>query len=142
VVEIEIRTTLERFRRFIILNTCYSFIPRGYLQDPSIFPEREGYQGRIYVEALSKLDLGAIRDIKFVKAYEVLGVIYNSKSGNTNLIWRQVKGNIGKVTGKASPNSIVNLIESGALPRSYVKRILAEMARKAAEEQDKASESA
>ena len=138
-VEIEIRTTLERFRRFIILNTCYSFIPKGYLQDPSIFPEREGTQGRIYVEALSKLDLGTIRDIKFVKAYEVLGVIYNSKSGNTNLIWRQVKGNIGKVTGKASPNSIVNLIEAGALPKSYVKRVLAELAQKAAEE-DKSSE--
>lgn len=130
-VKIEIRTTLERFRRFVILNTCYSFIPRGYLQDPSIFPEREGSPGRIYVEALSKLDLGTIRDIKFVKAFEVLGVIYSSKSGNTNLIWRQVKGNIGKITGEASPNSIVNLIEAGALPKSYVKKVLAEFAQKA-----------
>ena len=130
-VKIEMRTTLERFRRFVILNTCYSFIPRGYLQDPSIFPEREGSPGRIYVEALSKLDLGTIRDIKFVKAFEVLGVIYSSKSGNTNLIWRQVRGTIGKITGEASPNSIVNLIEAGVLPKSYVKKVLAELAQKA-----------
>ncbi|MCX8187370.1 MAG: hypothetical protein N3F65_02025 [Nitrososphaeria archaeon] len=130
-VKIEVRTTLERFRRFVILNTCYSFIPRGYLHDPSIFPEREGSLGRIYVEALSKLDLETIQDIKFVKAFEVLGIIYNSKSGNTNLIWRQVKGNIGKISGEASPNSIVNLIETGALPRSYVKKALAEFARRA-----------
>lgn len=129
-VKIEVRTTLERFRRFVILNTCYSFIPRGYLHDPSIFPEREGSLGRIYVEALSKLDLETIQDIKFVKAFEVLGIIYNSKSGNTNLIWRQVKGNIGKISGEASPNSIVNLIETGALPRSYVKKALAEFARR------------
>ncbi|MCS7132642.1 MAG: hypothetical protein NZ918_02830 [Aigarchaeota archaeon] len=129
-VKIEVRTTLERFRRFVILNTCYSFIPRGYLHDPSIFPEREGSLGRIYVEALSKLDLETIQDIKFVKAFEVLGIIYNSKSGNTNLIWRQVKGNIGKISGEASPNSIVNLIETGALPRSYVKKALAEFAQR------------
>jgi len=134
VVKIEIRTTLERFRRFVILNTCYSFIPKGYLQDPSIFPERESAQGRIYVEALSKLDLGVIREIKFVKAFEVLGVIYNSKSGNTSLIWRQIRGAVGKVTGEASPNSIVNLIEAGALPKSYVKKVLAEFAQKAGSE--------
>ncbi|MCD6591606.1 MAG: hypothetical protein J7K78_01130 [Thaumarchaeota archaeon] len=129
-VEIEIRTTLEKFRRFVILNTCYSFIPKGYLKDPTIFPERDINPGRIYVEALSKLDLGEIRDIRFVKAYEVLGVIYNSKSGNTSLIWRQVKGTLGKVSGKASPNSIVNLIEAGALPRSYVKQVLKELEEK------------
>ena len=132
-VEIEIKTTLEKFRRFIILNTCYSFIPRGYLKDPSIFPERDTNPGRIYVEALSKLNLGEIREIRFVKAYEVLGVIYNSKSGNTSLIWRQVKGTLGKVSGIASPNSIVNLIEAGALPRSYVKQFLEEFEKKSRE---------
>ena len=40
-VRIEVRTTLERFRRFLILNTCFSFIPKGYLNDPTIFPERD-----------------------------------------------------------------------------------------------------
>ena len=121
-VEIEIKTTLEKFRRFVILNTCYSFIPRGYLKDPSIFPERDTNPGRIYVEALSKLNLGEIREIRFVKAYEVLG-----------LIWRQVRGTLGKVSGTASPNSIVNLIEAGALPRSYVKQFLEEFEKKSRE---------
>jgi len=134
VVRIEVRTTLERFRRFIILNTCFSFIPKGYLKDPSIFPERDASEGRIYVEAVSKLDLETIRNIKFIKALEVLGVIYRSKSGNTQLIWRQIKGNIGKVTGEASPNSIVNLIEAGVLSRSMIRKMLDEMAQKAGEE--------
>ncbi len=125
-MEIDVKTTLEKFRRFMILNTCYSFIPKGYFKDPSIFPEREP-PGRIHVEALSKLSLEVIREIRFVKAYEVLGIIYNSKSGNTNLIWRQVKGTIGRASGKASPNSIVNLIEAEVLPKSYVKKFLKEL---------------
>lgn len=123
-VKIECKTTLERFRQFIILNTCKSFIPSEYLKDPGIFPERDVSQGLIYVEAVSKTDLEKIRDIRFVKAVEVLGVIYKSKSGNTDLKWRQIKGVVGKVVGEASPNSIVNLIESGVLPRSSIKKML------------------
>jgi len=123
-VNIELKTTLERFRQFIILNTCRSFIPPGYLKDPSIFPERDPSQGLIYVEAVSKIDLEKIRDIRFVKVAEVLGVIYKSKSGNTDLKWRQIKGVVGKVVGEASPNSIVNLIESGVLPKSSIKKMI------------------
>ncbi|MEM3398149.1 MAG: hypothetical protein QW724_00180 [Nitrososphaerota archaeon] len=123
-VKIECKTTLERFRQFIILNTCKSFIPTEYLKDPGIFPERDISQGLIYVEAVSKTNLERIRDIRFVKAIEVLGVIYKSKSGNTDLKWRQIKGVVGKVVGEASPNSIVNLIESGVLPRSSIKKML------------------
>ncbi|MCD6126007.1 MAG: hypothetical protein J7J19_03250 [Thaumarchaeota archaeon] len=134
-VRIEVRTTLERFRRFLILNTCFSFIPKGYLNDPTIFPERDASEGRIYVEAVSKLDLGTIRNIRFIKALEVLGIIYRSKSGNTHLIWRQVRGNIGKVSGEASPNSIVNLIEAGVLSKSVVKKVLSQLAEKAEGEQ-------
>lgn len=133
-MEIDIKTTLEKFRKFMILNTCYSFIPRGYLKDPSIFPERDP-PGRIYVEALSKLELETIREIRFIKAYEVLGVIYNSKSGNTSLIWRQVKGTIGRVSGRASPNSVVNLIEAEVLPKSYVKKVLREIESQARSEE-------
>ncbi len=125
-MRIEVKTTLERFRQFIILNTCRSFIPPGYLKDPSIFPEREAEEGRIYVEAASKLDLGQIRNVRFVKVAEVLGVIYKSKSGNTDLIWRQVRGNIGKVSGEASPNSIVNLIEAGVIPKSMIRKMIQE----------------
>lgn len=127
-VQIELKTTLERFRHFIILNTCRSFIPPGYLKDPSIFPERDPSHGLIYVEAVSKIDLEKIREVRFVKVAEVLGVIYKSKSGNTDLRWRQIKGVVGKVIGEASPNSIVNLIESGVLSKSSVKKMLQQSA--------------
>ncbi len=39
-----------------------------------------------------------------------LGIIYNSKSGNTSLKWRQIRRNNGKVTGEASANSLTNLL--------------------------------
>lgn len=135
-VKIELKTTLERFRQFIILNTCRSFIPPGYLKDPSIFPERDSSQGLIYVEAVSKIDLEKIRDIRFVKVAEVLGVIYKSKSGNTDLRWRQIRGVVGKVVGEASPNSIVNLIESGVLPKSSVKKMLQQFTLESIREED------
>lgn len=139
-VRIEVKTTLERFRQFVILNTCRSFIPPGYLKDPSIFPERDAEEGRIYVEAASKLDLGQIRNVRFVKVAEVLGVIYRSKSGNTELIWRQVRGNIGKVSGEASPNSIVNLIEVGVLQKSMVKKMIEELSSSQGEEESSGEE--
>jgi len=123
----------------VILNTCRSFIPPGYLKDPSIFPERDAEEGRIYVEAASKLELGQIRNVRFVKVAEVLGVIYKSKSGNTDLIWRQVRGNIGKVVGEASPNSIVNLIEAGVLPRSTVRRMIEELSTQRLEPSEEAT---
>ena len=46
--------------------------------------------------------LKKIRDITFVNARDVLGIIYNSRSGNTKLNWRQIGRNNGKVTGEAS----------------------------------------
>ena len=138
-MRIEVKATLERFRQFVILNTCRSFIPPGYLKDPSIFPERDAEEGRIYVEAASKLELGQIRNVRFVKVAEVLGVIYKSKSGNTDLIWRQVRGNIGKVVGEASPNSIVNLIEAGVLPRSTVRRMIEELSTQRLEPSEEAT---
>lgn len=123
-MEIDIKTTLERFRRFIIYNTCLSFIPKGYLKDPTIFPERSSDKGEIYVEAASKVELARIRDLTFVKAADILGVIYRSKTGNTHLKWRQIKGSIGRLTGVASPNSIVNLIEARVITREYVEEVL------------------
>ncbi len=132
-VQIDTRTPLDKFRRFIILNTCYSFMPKGYLHDSSIFPERNSSEGTIYVEAASKIELNKIRDITFVKAIDVLGVIYKSKSGNTQLKWRQLRGSLGRVTGEASPNSIVNLLEAGVLTRDFMKRVLREVREKVSE---------
>ena len=50
-----------------------------------------------------------------MNARDVLGIIYNSKTGNTSLKWRQIRRMEGKVTGEASPNSLTNLAEAGVL---------------------------
>ena len=124
--EIETPCSLESFRRFIITSTCSSYIPTSYLNDFEVFPEREEGQGPIYVEAADKVTLKKIRDITFVNAKDVLGIIYTSKSGNTTLKWRQIRRYNGKATGEAASNSLGNLAESGAITlewvENYVKR--------------------
>lgn len=119
-VKIESVTMLENFREFLILSCCKSFMPPGYFKDQYIFPERDSSLGTIYIEAASKIELSKIRDITFTRVYDVLGVIYVSRSGNTNLKWRQSRGRMGKVSGEASSNSLVNLIDSRVLTRSYI----------------------
>ena len=119
-VEIDAPSSLESFRRFIIASTCSSFAPRSYLEDPEVFAEREEGLGSIYVEAADKVTLKKIREITFVNAKDVLGVIYSSKSGNTSLKWRQTRKNSGKVTGEASSNSLVNLAEGGVITLEWV----------------------
>ena len=121
-VEIDAPSSLESFRRFIIASTCSSFAPRSYLEDPEVFAEREDSLWSIYVEAADKVTLKKIREITFVNAKDVLGVIYSSKSGNTSLKWRQTRKNTGKVTGEASSNSLVNLAEGGVITLEWVEK--------------------
>jgi hypothetical protein len=64
--------------------------------------------------------LKKLREMTFVNAKEILGIIYSSKSGNTQLKWRQTRRRIGKVQGFASPNALVNLVESGVLTQEWV----------------------
>jgi hypothetical protein len=116
--------TLESFRRFIISSTCKSYAPRNYLEDSEVFAEREDNLGAIYVEAADKVTLKKIRDITFMNARDVLGIIYNSKSGNTSLKWRQIRRMEGKVTGEASPNSLTNLAEAGVITLDWVENYL------------------
>ena len=123
-VTISTPATLESFRRFIISSTCKSYAPRSYLEDAEVFAEREDNLGAIYVEAADKVTLKKIRDITFMNARDVLGIIYNSKSGNTSLKWRQIRRMEGKVTGEASPNSLTNLAESGVLTLDWVENYL------------------
>ena len=123
-VTISTPATLESFRRFIISSTCKSYAPRSYLEDSEVFAEREDNLGAIYVEAADKVTLKKIRDITFMNARDVLGIIYNSKSGNTSLKWRQIRRMEGKVTGEASPNSLTNLAESGILTLDWVENYL------------------
>ena len=119
-VEINTPASLESFRRFIIASTCVSFAPKSYLDDFEVFAEREESRGSIYIEAADKVTLKKIREITFVNARDVLGIIYNSKSGNTALKWRQTRRNSGKVTGDASSNSLVNLAEAGVITLEWV----------------------
>jgi hypothetical protein len=123
-VQIETTASLESFRKFIIISTCRSFIPESYLHDYEVFPEREEGPGAIYIEAADKVTLKKIREMTFVNAKEILGIIYSSKSGNTQLKWRQTRRRIGKVQGFASPNALVNLVESGVLTQEWVDNYL------------------
>ena len=119
-VKIDTPASLESFRRFTIASTCSSFAPKSYMEDSEVFPEREEDLGSIYVEAADKVTLKKIREITFVNARDVLGIIYNSKSGNTSLKWRQIRRNNGKVTGEASSNSLVNLAEARVITLDWV----------------------
>jgi len=119
-VQINAPSSLDNFRKFVIASTCSSFAPNSYIDDIEVFPEREESLGSIYVEAADKVTLKKIRDITFVNARDVLGIIYNSKSGNTSLKWRQIRRNNGKVVGQASSNSLVNLAQSGVITLDWV----------------------
>ena len=103
-----------------------SFIPDGYVRDPEVFPEKEGETGSIYIEAADKVTLKKIRDITFVNARDILGIIYVSKSGNTKLKWRESRGEQGKLSGEASTNSLVNLFSSRVLSKEYTDQLLAQ----------------
>ena len=127
-VKIDAAASLESFRKFIIASTCNSFAPQSYVDDSDVFAERENNLGSIYVEAADKVTLKKIRDMTFVNAKDVLGIIYNSKSGNTSLKWRQVRHNNGKVVGEASSNSLVNLAQSGVITLDWVEKYVEKMA--------------
>ncbi|SVB49578.1 uncharacterized protein METZ01_LOCUS202432 [marine metagenome] len=127
-VKIDAAASLESFRKFIIASTCNSFAPQSYVDDDEVFAEREDNLGSIYVEAADKVTLKKIRDMTFVNAKDVLGIIYNSKSGNTSLKWRQVRHNNGKVVGEASSNSLVNLAQSGVITLDWVEKYVEKMA--------------
>ena len=135
-VKMDAAASLDSFRRFVMTSTCNSFVPKSYLEDFEVFPEREESLGSIYVEAADKVTLKKIRDITFVNARDVLGIIYNSKSGNTSLKWRQIRRNNGKVSGEASSNSLVNLAEVGVITLDWVENYV----RKKNQQDDKVNE--
>lgn len=119
-MKIDVLCKLAEFRRFMIISTCHSFIPLDLLRDEMIFPERQSSQGTMYVEAEDKVTLKRVESITFVRVSEVLGIIYTSRSGRTQLRWRSVREDVGRLTGDASTNSLVNLFTSHILDESYV----------------------
>ncbi len=134
-VEIDVTCHLEAFRRFLVNSTCRSFIPESYLRDPEVFPEKESEPGSIYIEAADKVTLKRIRDITFVNANEVLGIIYKSKSGHSMLKWRHIEHEMGRVTGDASNNSLVNLSMARVISPEYVEELASREAMPADEPQ-------
>ena len=122
-VQIDVTCHLEAFRRFLVNSTCRSFIPESYLRDPEVFPEKESEPGSIYIEAADKVTLKKIRDISFVNANDVLGIIYKSKSGHSKLNWRQLRGPMGRVTGDASDNSLGNLAMARVISPEYMEEL-------------------
>ncbi len=118
-VKIDSVCDLDRFRRFMIMSTCQSYIPLDLDEDETVYPERPSENGTMYVEAEDKETIQQVREIRFTRVSNVLGIIYNSKSGRTQLKWRHLKGRVGRLSGEASPNTLVNLFASQALPESY-----------------------
>ena len=123
-VEIDVTCHLEGFRRFLINSTCRSFIPESYLRDSEVFPEKEEDPGSIYIEAADKVTLKKIRDITFINARDILGIIYTSKSGNSKLKWREMREGVGRLTGDASTNSLVNLSMARIITPGDVEEIM------------------
>jgi hypothetical protein len=111
--EIEVYCTLEEMKRFLIESTAKNKFPSKYTKDIKYLFERRQETGKIYVEADDKKDIEKIDDIVIVEVDNVVGVFYQSKSGRTKLIWRQIHGDLGKLSGIASGNTLVNLLESG-----------------------------
>jgi hypothetical protein len=103
----------------MIMSTCQTYIPIDLDEDETVYPERSSENGTMYVEAEDKETIQQIREIRFTRVSNVLGIIYNSKSGRTQLKWRHLKGRIGRLSGEASTNTLVNLFASRALSESY-----------------------
>lgn len=106
---------MSNFRRFMILSTCQSYMPKELLTDDSAFPERSADLGAMYVEAEDKVTLTKVGEIQFARANKIIGAVYNSKSGRTKLRWTSVRGELGKLSGEASGNALVNLITAAII---------------------------
>ncbi len=118
-MKIDVTCSLNNFRQFMIISMCYSFTPPNLLHNEKIFPERTTGHGTVYVEAEDKQTIQKIREITFVQVSDILGIIYNSKSGRSQLKWRSLRDDLGKLTGEVSSNSLVNLFASGTLAENY-----------------------
>lgn len=97
------------FRRFLF-KSAYPQADRELFLNPRILIERDEKPGRIYVEADGKETLyQAEEHIRIISIRYVIGIIYQSRSGNTVLRWRDNKPT-GKVWGHVTPRSLGTLL--------------------------------
>ena len=122
-MKINVLCNLAAFRKFMILSTCQSFAPPRFLRDESVFPERASKEGTMYVEAEDKVTLKRVGAVTFVQVTEVLGIIYNSKSGRTRLKWRSMRDDVGRLIGEVTTHSLVNLFAAEILDETYVEKV-------------------
>jgi hypothetical protein len=120
-MKVEVVCNLASLRKFLILSTCQSFIPKEFLKEDNVFPERISERGQMFLEAKEKETLAIVKNIRFVKASNIIRVFYSSMSGNTKLEWQSLEKDVGRLTGKASGNALVNLFASGILSENNLK---------------------
>ncbi len=97
------------FRRFLFRSTHQQAI-KEFMQNPHILIEREGDPGQIYVEADGKRILHEAEDgVRVISARYVLGIIYHSRSGKTELFWRD-DTSAGKIWGRVTRKSLGMLL--------------------------------
>ncbi len=116
-MKINVPCSLQSIRKFLIDSTCKDFISDALYHDNSVFPERSGESGTMYIEAKDKETLITTEEIRFVKATEINELIYNSKSGRTKLKWTRTEGENGRLSGEASLNTLVNLAAARILSK-------------------------
>jgi hypothetical protein len=113
ITEIEAQCRLEDFRKFLFISAFPSKPTGGLPGDNLIFPEKRG-NGSIYVEADFKETIDDIgKYVRLVRATNVLGIHYESSSKNSELIWRQISGRYGRVSGRATIYTLMNLKKAG-----------------------------
>jgi hypothetical protein len=102
---IEGRCGYNAFRRFLFKSTYPQAGPE-LIENPRILIERDMNPGQVYVEADGKEILLEAEDgIRIVSVKHVLGIIYHSRSGNTELRWRDDKPR-GRVWGHVTRRSL------------------------------------
>ena len=109
-MKINTTTSLTKIRKFLMYNVK---MPSRYQKNENIYPERYK-NGIIYIQSSDKSTLSTINNTTFIHSNDVIYIKYHSKSKKTILYWQR-KGlrPFGKLYGKASKDSVTNLIQAG-----------------------------
>ncbi len=102
------------FHTFLFRAACPN-ADRELLQTPALLVERavdEKGRGQIYVEASAKQTICELPGSRaqLISIKNVLGIIYNSRDGNSKVYWREPR----KIWGTASPRTYALLLNCKA----------------------------